>query len=1089
MTKRDSSRCPDPEVLAAFVAGTLSGAELDMTAEHLRECEDCRKIVAAGARYDRENYAPPVVIMRPRTRLPLWLAIAAAALAGITVLSVWFVRSRADEPTRMLIAAIPHDGRYLEPRLSGGFPWAPLRTVQRDGERKLDPAQMKLVGVAGVVLEQTGANPSARTQHASALASLLAGDPKDAVTRLEKIAASSPSTVVWSDLAAAHYAAAVQSDDPQQLAQALASADAALRLDARFPEALFNRALILERLGLREQARAAWKRFLSVDSGSPWAIEAGKHLQDLSKRVEFRDELEHNYDRLTGDSKAAGILVRRFPQDTRVWGESEILGRWAHDETRGDHDAAAKHLQLARFFGEEIARDHGEGLLIAAVNAIDRADPIRRNTLTAAHIQFREAQRTFRAGRPADAERQFREAAAGFEAAGSPMALLARYFAANTTFEQGRIDEARVQLEQLLNVSRPEYIAYAAQVKWQLGLVYASLGRWGQSRRTLIDSIATFERLGEMKYAMTVREILAEVYDRIGEPREAWAYRLVALQEIGRSDDQRLRVAVHAVARGAAFNRDWPVSLAFLNLQIEMPRRDGDELMYVNALLTRARIEGRIGDAAAARADLTRASAAMARVRDVGLHDRAHAERLAVEAFLAASPASSIRLLTDAIGYQRTKGRRMFLPELLLQRGRAYVASGAPRDAAGDFDAGIRELETQRMSIDAGDERWGMFGAADGLFDEAVILALQRHDDAAAFAYCEQARGRELLDSMGPSGVQATQSALGDAVVLEYLMLPSKLVIFVVDTSGVHAVQEDVSGPMIADEVQRLTRTATSGTAADFTHVAAMLYDRLMAPVAEELATGRTLVIVPDDVLSVVPFAALIDPAGRYLIEKRAVIATPSLAVFTRLASRTRSLGKGSRLLIVAGPSSRNGDAGRLTQASREADAVAAEYEHGADVAPGDANAAVLEQKAATADVIHFVGHAVVPDGNTVAALVTSRREGLESQLDAREIATMHLGRTSVVVLAACGTARSYGRTGDASISIARAFLGAGVPSVVATLWPIDDGPAAEFFPRLHYYLARGLPPAEALRAAQLEWVHRRDTPPRVWAAVQVIGS
>lgn len=1089
MKKRDSSRCPDPEVLAAFVAGTLSGAELDMTAEHLRECEDCRKIVAAGARYDRENYAPPVVIMRPRPRLPLWLAIAAAALAGITVLSVWFVRSRAEEPTRMLIAATPHDGRYIEPRLSGGFPWAPLRTVQRDGERKLDPAQMKLVGVAGIVLEQTGANPSARMQHASALASLLAGDPKDAVTRLEKIVASSPSTVIWSDLAAAHYAAAVQSDDPQQLAQALASADAALRLDARFPEALFNRALILERLGLREQARAAWKRFLSVDSGSPWATEAAKHLQDLSKRVEFRDELDRNYDRVAGDATAAATLVQRFPQDARVWGESEILSRWAHQETKGDHEGARKHLRLARFFGEAVQRSHGEGLLIAAVNAISGADPERTKILTAAHIQFREAQRTYKAKRLAEAEQQFREAAAGFESAGSPMALLARYFAANTMYEQGRIDEARLQLEPLLAASRPEYVAFAAQVKWELGLVYASLGHWGQSMRALADSIAAFERLGETKYAMTVREILAEVYDRIGEPREAWAHRLVALQEIGRSDDQRLRVAVHAVARGAAFNHDWPVSLAFLNLQTEMPRQDGDDLMYVNALLTRARIEGRIGDVAAAKDDLIRASAAMVRVRDMALHDRAEAERLAVEASLAASPASSIRLLTDAIGYQRTRGRRMFLPELLLQRGRAYLTSGAPRDAAGDFDDGIRELETQRMSIDQGDERWGMFGAADELFDEAVILALQRHDDSAAFAYCEQARGRELLDSMGPSGVQAAQSALGDAVVLEYLVLPSKLVIFVMDASGVRAVQEDVSRLVIADEVQRLTRTATSGTDADFTRLAAMLYDRLMAPVAEELATGRTLVIVPDDLLSVVPFGALIDPAGRYLIEKRAVIATPSLAAFTRLASRRRPLGKGSRLLIVAGPSSRNGDVGGLTQKSREADAISAEYEHRADFAPNDEDAADLERRAATADVIHFVGHAIIPDGSRTAALVTSRREGLESQLDAREIATMHLRRTSVVVLAACGTARSYGRTGEASVSIARAFLGTGVPSVVATLWPIDDDPAAEFFPRLHYYLSRGLPPAEALRAAQLEWVHRRDTPARVWAAVQVIGS
>jgi CHAT domain-containing protein len=72
---------------------------------------------------------------------------------------------------------------------------------------------------------------------------------------------------------------------------------------------------------------------------------------------------------------------------------------------------------------------------------------------------------------------------------------------------------------------------------------------------------------------------------------------------------------------------------------------------------------------------------------------------------------------------------------------------------------------------------------------------------------------------------------------------------------------------------------------------------------------------------------------------------------------------------------------------------------------------------------------------------------------------------------------------------VARAFLVAGVPSVVATLWPIEDTPSAEFFPRFHHYLMRGLPPAEALRAVQMEWIRRHDGSPGVWAAVQIVGT
>ena len=69
------------------------------------------------------------------------------------------------------------------------------------------------------------------------------------------------------------------------------------------------------------------------------------------------------------------------------------------------------------------------------------------------------------------------------------------------------------------------------------------------------------------------------------------------------------------------------------------------------------------------------------------------------------------------------------------------------------------------------------------------------------------------------------------------------------------------------------------------------------------------------------------------------------------------------------------------------------------------------------------------------------------------------------------------------------AFLQAGAPTVIATLWPIEDREAAAFFPRLHRHLTRGLPASEALRLAQLESI-RSSSKDRssLWAAVQTIG-
>ncbi|HVT46104.1 MAG TPA: CHAT domain-containing protein, partial [Thermoanaerobaculia bacterium] len=68
------------------------------------------------------------------------------------------------------------------------------------------------------------------------------------------------------------------------------------------------------------------------------------------------------------------------------------------------------------------------------------------------------------------------------------------------------------------------------------------------------------------------------------------------------------------------------------------------------------------------------------------------------------------------------------------------------------------------------------------------------------------------------------------------------------------------------------------------------------------------------------------------------------------------------------------------------------------------------------------------------------------------------------------------------------AFLEAGVPTVIATLWKIDDEASKAFFTRLHEHLRGGTRPAQALRATQVEFM-KRGASPSIWAAVQCIGS
>lgn len=1084
---RDWSRCHDPEVLAAFVAGTLSEEELEMTAAHLRTCEDCRFIAGEASRADRK--ADLAMGKAPRKISPWWLAAAAATLLGLLYAGlVWRGSSSERSPIAVLVDAAPRDGRYLEPRLSGGFPWAPLRSVRRDDAQPLDAGQLKLVGAAGAVLEKNAGDPSPHARHAVAVAHLVAGRARDAVRLLTALTRSKPDdSSSLNDLATARYALAMQTNDAGQLAEALAAVDAAIRIDPKAPEALFNRALIVERLGPRKQARAAWQVYLEIDPDSAWAGEARQHLNRLAPPASFRDELTRHYAELATSRALAHAFAARFPQECRVWCETEILGRWAEAVKRNDRDAAERHLRIARFFGEELAGSRGESLLLAAVAAAEHVTPAHLSELADAHLRFRTAQKTYGAGRPAEAERVFSQAAGGFELANSPVALLARYFAANTLYDQGKIDESRSRLEALLADAPPGFAAYRAQLEWQLGLAYASRGRWGEAMHALHDSMDTFERLGEMTYATSVREILAEVYDRIGDSRAAWHHRVQALQELGRTESLRLEAAIFASARAAAANRDWPVSVSLLSLQLKMARGGGDDLLYVETLLLRAQLQRRLGQPDAARADLAQARAAITHLRDATFVERAEAEYRAVEAGLARSPLDAVTLLGQAIDYQRVKGRRMFLPELLLHRGMALAGLGRATEAASDFESGIAEIEAQRQTLASGENRWGMFAAADELFDEAVSLALSRGDTARAYAYSERGRARGLLESIGRGHAAVPRTPLGVTVV-EYASLPSELVIFVGTAGALRVVREPVARTTLQDEVERFTDGAVTGNRAEFRRASLRLHATLIEPVAGSIRPGTRLVFVPDATLRDVAFAALVNSSGRYLLEEHGSVVAPSAAVYTELAAHPIAPKRDLRLLLVAGVKAGQRELGYLSSADREADAVEAAYREVVRITPRDGKLDAFEAGASDSDVVHFIGHATA-DESRGAALLTSGADGLEHRLDVGTIASSRFRHTRVVVLAACSTAEGEERAREGSISVARAFIAAGVPSVIATLWPIDDRAAADFFPRLHRHLARGLSPAEALRFAQLESITSREASPFMWAAVQVIGS
>jgi CHAT domain-containing protein/tetratricopeptide (TPR) repeat protein len=246
-------------------------------------------------------------------------------------------------------------------------------------------------------------------------------------------------------------------------------------------------------------------------------------------------------------------------------------------------------------------------------------------------------------------------------------------------------------------------------------------------------------------------------------------------------------------------------------------------------------------------------------------------------------------------------------------------------------------------------------------------------------------------------------------------------------------------------------------------------------------ASGTLLTIIPHGPLFRLSFAALVDARGRYLLERYAVHYAPA-GVVLRLTERYVHPPAGSpwNYLLVGDPASLptlpNGKPlPRLPGTRSEVMRVASLMGRSRATLLLGTSATETEVQRLAGDrrVIHFATHGVLRSDDPLESFLaldtgpigaSSRTDG---RLTVREIYRLRLS-ADLVVLSACRT--GLGKvSGDGVAGLARAFVYAGTPSIVATLWDVADEPAARFIPQFYRAIERGTDKARALRDAQLQ--------------------
>ena len=143
------------------------------------------------------------------------------------------------------------------------------------------------------------------------------------------------------------------------------------------------------------------------------------------------------------------------------------------------------------------------------------------------------------------------------------------------------------------------------------------------------------------------------------------------------------------------------------------------------------------------------------------------------------------------------------------------------------------------------------------------------------------------------------------------------------------------------------------------------------------------------------------------------------------------------------------------------------------------------------ARVIHLASHGLLEADNDykqayLSAIALAPDQKHNGFLTVAEIMKMKLD-ADIAVLSACDSGR--GRvTGEGVVGLSRAYLSAGVPTVVVSLWPVSDQATAVLMVEFYKALQAGETKAAALRKATLK-NRERFHEPRLWAPFTIYGS
>lgn len=320
---------------------------------------------------------------------------------------------------------------------------------------------------------------------------------------------------------------------------------------------------------------------------------------------------------------------------------------------------------------------------------------------------------------------------------------------------------------------------------------------------------------------------------------------------------------------------------------------------------------------------------------------------------------------------------------------------------------------------------------------------------------------------------------------LEYWISNNELIIWFISYSEIVSRKVTITSEYINSLVENTRKQLESNSLEEMKAGLKELYGILISPFKKEISGYANLLIIPNQSLHFIPYQALIDEDGDYMVQKFNIVYAPSAGVF-RICN-DRIIKRGSRFMGMALADVPVGNNPGLPGTEDELKKILPLFPDNMATFGKESTESFVRKNAGNFNILHFATHGSYNYQQPLYSFLLFPPDDTDDgRLNVFEIFELELN-AKLVTLSACETGLGNISQGDELTGLSRAFLFAGSSSVIVSLWSVADYPTAMLMTNFYSYLKEHSM-QEALTLAQRD-VLKEYNQPVYWAPFILIGN